>query len=113
MSPETISLSFILVSDDAFPIEIGTSAFAVPIAIPPVVSVVSMSISSVASISYEVKFKSTAPFTVKLPSIVVSSKVVFPSTSKVPFTIVFPVDVILTAVAFPTATKSPFAVTFP
>ncbi len=71
------------------PIEIGTPELAVQIAIPPVVSEVSISISSVASISRVVALKSIAPSTVKLPSISVSSKFavpsisIFPETSKV------------------------------
>ena len=66
------------------PIDIGTPEFAVPIAIPPVVSLVSISISSVASISRVVAFKSIAPSTVSEPSMSVSSKLVVPSISALP-----------------------------
>ena len=66
--------------------DIGTPEFAVPIAIPPVVSVVSISISSVASISKVVALRSIAPSTVSEPSMSVLSKFATPSTSIFPDT---------------------------
>ena len=83
-SPVTVKLSLTVVSEVVCPIEIGTPEFAVPIAIPPVVSEVSMSISSLASISKVVALISTAPSTVNDPSISVLSKFVTPSISILP-----------------------------
>ena len=85
-SPVTVKLSFTVTSEVACPIETGTPELAVPIAIPPVVSVVSISISSVASISKVVAFISTAPSTVSEPSMSVLSKFATPSTSIFPDT---------------------------
>ena len=82
--PVTVRLSAIVVSEVVCPIEIGTPEFAVPIAIPPVVSVVSISISSVASISRVVALKSIAPSTVSEPSMSVLSKFATPSISIFP-----------------------------
>ena len=54
--PLTVKLSRIVVSEVVCPIVIGTPEVAVPIAIPPVVSDVSISISSLASISKAVSY---------------------------------------------------------
>ena len=83
-SPVTVKLSFTVTSEVVCPIETGTPEFAVPIAIPPVVSVVSISISSVASMSKVVALKSIAPSTVIEPSISVLSKFATPSISILP-----------------------------
>ena len=83
-SPVTVKLSFTVTSEVVCPIETGTPEFAVPMAIPPVVSVVSISISSVASISKVVALISTAPSTVNEPSMSVLSKFATPSISIFP-----------------------------
>ena len=83
-SPVIVKLSLTVTSEVVCPIDIGTPEFAVPIAIPPVVSEVSISISSLASISRVVALKSIAPSTVNDPSMSVLSKLVVPSISASP-----------------------------